>query len=123
NNSLIDYFDEVTIKALALAQRDFDHGTLDRHRLDAIRETVDALIENLSDRDEIPEGIDHGGKWPPPPCPPDLTEEWHGRPVLCVAGRSPLDEAAAALLAHVLEKHGIGARVASASDVSPAQLA
>jgi hypothetical protein len=31
-------------------------------------------------------------------------------PVLCVAGRGPLDEAAAAMLAQLLGKHGIGAR-------------
>ncbi len=122
NNSLVDYFDEVTIKALALAQRDFDRGTLNRHRLSAIRETVDALIENLSDRDEIPEGVD-GGERPLPPGCEDLPEGWRGRAVLCVAGRSPLDEAAAALLAHVLEKRGIGARVVSASEVSPSHLA
>ena len=124
SNSLLDYFDEVTIKALALAQRDADRGTMDRHRLAAIRETVDALIANLSDRDEVPAGIEKEGE-PTPPLPEgdDLPEEWRGRPVLCVAGRSALDEAAAALLAHVVEKRGIGARVVSASEVSPANLA
>ena len=123
NNSLIDYFDEVTIKALALAQRDFDRGTLDRQRLAAIRETVDALIENLSERDEVPQGVDGGEDHPPPSPAAELPESWRGRPVLCVAGRSPLDEAAAALLAHVLEKRHIGARVVSANAVAPSQLA
>ena len=33
------------------------------------------------------------------------------RPVLCIAGRSFLDEAAAALLAQILGKHGIEAKV------------
>jgi len=32
-------------------------------------------------------------------------------PVLCIAGRSLLDEAAAALFAQILEKHGMGAKV------------
>ena len=126
NNSLLDYFDDVTIKALTLAQRDFDRGTLDHHRLSAIRETVDSLIENLSDRDEVPAGVEKEGEpLPPLPAldPEELPENWRGRPVLCIAGRSALDEAAAALLAHVVEKHGIGATVVSASDVSPANLA
>jgi hypothetical protein len=35
-------------------------------------------------------------------------------PVLCVAGRSFLDEAAAALFAQILEKHGTGATVGPA---------
>lgn len=126
NNSLMDYFDDVTIKALALAQRDHDRGVLKRDRLQSIRETVDMLIENLSDHDDVPEGVQGEGE-PTPPLPTEdaerLPERWRGRPVLCVSGRSALDEAAAALLAHVVEKHGIGARVVSASDVSPTQLA
>jgi hypothetical protein len=43
-------------------------------------------------------------------------------PVLCVAGRSALDEAAGALLVHVLHREGIGARVVSAEEVSPNNL-
>jgi hypothetical protein len=38
--------------------------------------------------------------------------------VLCVAGRSPLDEAAAAMLAQLLGKYGLGARVESADAVA-----
>jgi len=33
------------------------------------------------------------------------------KPILCLAGRSFLDEAAAALFAQILEKHGMGAKV------------
>jgi predicted PurR-regulated permease PerM len=123
NHSLTDFFDEVTIKALTLAQRDLDRGALDRHRLTSIRETVDALIENLSERDEVPEGVGDDDDTPPAPETGDLPETWCDRPVLCVAGRSALDEAGAALLAHMVEKRGIGSRVVSASEVSPPQLA
>jgi hypothetical protein len=42
--------------------------------------------------------------------------------VLCVAGRGSLDEAAAAILAQLLEKHGIGARVVPSEAVSVANL-
>jgi hypothetical protein len=42
--------------------------------------------------------------------------------VLCVAGRGSLDEAAAAMLAQLLDKHGIGARVVPADAVSVAKL-
>jgi predicted PurR-regulated permease PerM len=125
NNSLIGFFDEIAIKALVLAQRDLDRGVLGRERLTAVRETMDALIENLSERDEVPEGVEKAGEAPPPPPRPaaELPESWRERAVWCVAGRSPLDEAAAALLAHVLEKHGIGARVLSSNEVSPTHLA
>jgi predicted PurR-regulated permease PerM len=125
NNSLIGFFDEIAINALVLAQRDLDRGVLGRERLTAVRETMDALIENLSERDEVPEGVEKAGEAPPPPPQPaaELPESWRERAVWCVAGRSPLDEAAAALLAHVLEKHGIGARVLSSNEVSPTHLA
>jgi len=33
------------------------------------------------------------------------------KPILCIAGRSFLDEAAAALFAQILEKHGMGRRL------------
>src|SRR5579862_3550048 len=45
-----------------------------------------------------------------------------GSPVLCVAGRGPLDEAAALLLTHLLEKRGVGARIISAADASAARV-
>jgi hypothetical protein len=39
-------------------------------------------------------------------------QEWRGEaPVLCIAGRGPLDEAASYMLAQLLGKHGLGARV------------
>ncbi len=127
SNSLVQYFDDVAIKALALAQRDADRGVLNRERLAHIRDTVEALIENLADHEEVPAGIGAGEKKQRHSTRPleetELKEHWHQRPILCVAGRSALDEAAGALLAHLLEKHGIGARIVSAEDVSPANLA
>jgi hypothetical protein len=39
------------------------------------------------------------------------------RPVLCVAGRGPLDEAVSIMLAQLLEKHGLRARVEGADAV------
>ena len=39
-------------------------------------------------------------------------------PILCVAGRGPLDEAVAAILAQLLRKHGLAARVEGAEAVA-----
>jgi hypothetical protein len=48
-----------------------------------------------------------------------LAPKWQAdAPMLCVAGRGPLDEAAAAMLAQLLEKHGLGARVEGADAVA-----
>ncbi len=51
-----------------------------------------------------------------PPLPilekDELAPEWQTEtPVLCVAGRGPLDEAVAIMLAQLLDKHGLRARV------------
>jgi hypothetical protein len=43
--------------------------------------------------------------------------------VLCVAGRGPLDEAAALLLVDMLGKHGVGARVVSSDETSATNIA
>jgi hypothetical protein len=54
--------------------------------------------------------------------PEELAPSWREKGVLCVAGRGSLDEAAAAMLAQLLEKHGIGARVIPSEAVSVANL-
>ena len=51
--------------------------------------------------------------------PPTWREEGA---VLCVAGRGPLDEAAASLLAQLLGKHGFGARTLAHAEVSRSRL-
>jgi len=49
----------------------------------------------------------------PQPAPRELLPSWRTEePVLCLAGRGPLDEAASAMLAQLLAKHELGARVA-----------
>jgi len=44
------------------------------------------------------------------------------KPVLCIAGRSFLDEAAAALFAQILEKHGMGAKVGPAGALTAGRI-
>ena len=51
---LIDYYDEVVIEGLRLAQADSDRGTLDPSRLADIRDTADIVINSLADQDVLP---------------------------------------------------------------------
>ena len=52
-----------------------------------------------------------------------LGTHWEGKaPVLCIAARSGLDEAVANMLAQILVKHGIGARVEGADALSTANI-
>ena len=51
-----------------------------------------------------------------------LSAAWRvEHPVLCIASRSALDEAAAAMLAQLVQKHGLSARVQPFTDVSSAK--
>jgi hypothetical protein len=54
----------------------------------------------------------------------DLPLSWQGEcPVLCLAGRTQLDEAAAVLFAQLANAHGLAARVESADALSTANIA
>jgi predicted PurR-regulated permease PerM len=121
--SLSVCYDEIVLPALVLAQIDFRRGVLDAKHVAQINDTVHGLITDLSEHEDVtpariirkekPGGSreDDEQDEPPPPDLPvaqDLRADWAGGPVLCIAGRGPFDGAAAAMLAQLLEKHGLG---------------
>jgi predicted PurR-regulated permease PerM len=108
-NSLSAYYDEVAARALMLAQTDVNRGVLDPLRQSRIRDAIKGLIANLADRkDDAVLGADLPDSWRDAPVPP----------VLCVAGRGPLDEAATLLLVDMLSKYGIASRVVASDETS-----
>src|ERR1700730_12239880 len=135
--SLASYYDEVALKGLQLAQADADRGALAQERLAKIRDAVGEFVSNLSDHEDRPpvkinsttdaealsavESVDERlgqedlrvlGKGELPP-------DWQGEyPVLCVAGRSLIDEAAAIMLGHLSTSHGLASRVEAAEALS-----
>jgi predicted PurR-regulated permease PerM len=112
-NSLSAYYDEVAARALMLAQSDVNRGVLDPLRQGRIRDAIKGLIANLAHRkDEDAASADLPESWRDAPL----------EPVLCVAGRGPLDEAAALLLVDMLAKYGIAARVVSSDETSAANV-
>jgi hypothetical protein len=112
SHSLSAYYDEVAARALMLAQADVNRGVLDPLRQTRIRDAIKGLIANLSDRH------DSGAAKALSELPPG----WRTTPVLCIAGRGPLDEAAVLLLVDMLAKYGVGARVVSSDQTSAAQI-
>ncbi|HEX3430681.1 MAG TPA: AI-2E family transporter [Rhizomicrobium sp.] len=125
DHTLCDYYD-VALKALVLAQGDLESGALDDGRSAEFKLMIHGLIQNLADHEEV---VPARGDAASERCPPEKTytdetlpPTWRDRPVLCVAGRGPLDEAAALLLVHLLEKRGIGARMISAEQASAARI-
>ena len=111
HSTLAAYYDEVVARALMLAQADVNRGVLDVVRQTRIRDAIKGVVLNLSERNEE-SGIKRV----------ELPPDWRGKPVLCIAGRGPLDEAAALLLVDMLEKYGIGARVVASDEASAAQI-
>jgi predicted PurR-regulated permease PerM len=117
------YYDEVAIKGLGLAQLDVNRGALDHAHRARIKEAVEWVIDDLSDHDDatepaLQEGATEAAVLPPSLSSEELAADWRETPVLCVAGHGSLDEAAAAMLAQLSEKHGIGARVVPSEAVS-----
>ena len=116
------YYDEVAIRGLALAQLDVNRGALDHARRVRIKEAVDWVIDDLSDHADAPAQTFEEGATGPAAPPPVLAPDWRGTTVLCIAGRGSLDQAAAAMLAQLLARRGIGARVVPSAAVSVANL-
>jgi predicted PurR-regulated permease PerM len=132
---LSSYYDEVALKGLQLAANDVVRGMLEPNKVERLKNSTTELIHDLADyEDVVPEPQDDEGIAGPtadqrrlPKKPPPgghafagghafdrdaLGPEWRGEnSVLCIAGRGPLDEAASRMLAQLLGKHGLGARV------------
>ncbi|WP_424631438.1 AI-2E family transporter [Bradyrhizobium sp. SYSU BS000235] len=138
--SLSAYFDEVAIKGLQLAQIDAKRGALDYTRMSKIRDAVDEFASDLSDQvDFEPEVTAHTKDSEaaaavesisdiavanlPALQKQDLEPNWQGEcPVLCVAARTPLDEAAARLFGQLANAHGLAARIKPAEALSTANI-
>ncbi|SDN07650.1 Predicted PurR-regulated permease PerM [Methylobacterium phyllostachyos] len=127
--SLSSYYNEVVLKALELAARDGARGVLTARQKGAMRTALGELIADLSDRgDAVTEAGGEGeagacSPMPMGPAPDALSRAWT-RPgaVLCISGRGFLDEAAAAILAQILEKRGLGVRTVPFAEASSARI-
>jgi len=130
--SLSTYYDEVALKGLQLAANDAKRGALDHEQLDRVKSTVKHLVGGLAGHEDAnpDKKEDQGALEPPaedqvlPLTPvPDTLETPPPSPwslpgaVLCIAGRGPLDEAASAMLAQLLGKHGLGNRLVGYEEV------
>ena len=130
--SLSTYYDEVALKGLQLAAKDSQRGVLTHGQLEHVEQIIKALVHDLAGHDDVtpkskPAQPDDTALAPAPerrelpnnptpdgaaPTGADLPQAWRGEaPVLCLAGRGPLDAAASAMLAQLLGKHGMGARL------------
>ena len=132
---LSSYYDEVALPGVRLATADVARGALPPDKAERIRTTVLELIDDLAAHDDQPPSSDQllpsavvlpsrETDLPTRPVPGPNFERGGSRPpwdaacpVLCIAGRGPLDDTATAMLAQLLNKHGLGARTAPHSVV------
>ena len=126
DQTLAAYYDLVAMKGLALAQLDVNRGALDHTHRAKIKEAVEWVIDDLSQHDDAPtptaDETAPGAISPMPLSQEELAPGWQGTAVLCIAGRGSLDEAAAAMLAQLLERRGIRTRVVPSEAVSVSNL-
>ena len=132
---LIDYYDDVALPGLRLAAIDARRGAIAADKLDLMRTSMDDLLLDLGRHQDVDLHQARKGNadvptiaeqaLPKPGGAPDsviaqrLPSPWN-KPgsVLCIAGRGPFDVAAAAVLAQLLERQGLGARVVAHDAVS-----
>ncbi len=108
---LAAYYDEVVIKGLELAARDAARGVLTTEQKADIRQSLAGLVEDLAEREDEAAG------------PATANAAWGGEgTVLCVSGRSFVDESACAILAQLLRRRGIGARTVPFADLARARI-
>ena len=138
DRALSSYYDEVAVKGLGLAAADCLRGVLDDARLDRVRQAARELIADLAGHDDTdpapakanaPATKTLAEKALPAADAPAVADHAPGAAwqadgaILCVAGKGPLDDVAAVMLAQLLGKHDLGARTVAFGDVSRDRIA
>ena len=142
---LVDYLDDVALAGLKLAESDAERSSLDAENLDGIGATVDEMMDNLTDFEprrwfrkvhteieveEAPNGLASLANVEQdeevdqlPMLDGALAPGWEAQDaVLCVGGRTPLDDAAASMLAGALQRQGLKARSLPSDAISAAHI-
>jgi predicted PurR-regulated permease PerM len=136
---LSSYYDEVALRGLQLAANDVQRGALPAQKVERLKSAVKELVDDLDRFDDDPRAP---AAEPEPVAGPTIDQQtlpkvasaspksfdperaapqWRSEtPILCIAGRGPLDEAASTMLAQLLVKHGLGARAARYEEASRA---
>jgi predicted PurR-regulated permease PerM len=114
NGSLDRLYDSVILPALAHAEQDRLRGSLDRTMAEEIAEDAIGVIEELEEEQDLLSDEAAGE-----------TAAGASKPisVLCIGARNGLDEAAAAMLAHLLSRRGAGAKTMPRATISGRNLA
>jgi len=112
-SSLAQYYDQVAMRGLALAQADLSRDTLAFERLEAIHRQIEALLSTLA-AGQPDVGTLQRAAAPSP--------EWQvNGTVICIPGRGQLDDLTATMAVQVLQDAGFAARCESNSVLGAGQ--
>ena len=108
-----EYYGEILLGALRLAEGDAALGRLDDARLENIHETISEILEDIASRETngkqaACEGTIEHGKIV------NIDARKLGKPIFCVPGLGRLDDCAGMILADTLKREGYHARVSGA---------
>ena len=106
---LSDYYAQTALPALMLAQADWSRGVLTTPQEERLASTAMAMVADLQAVVEEERAEEPSLQTP--------------RRILCIGGRSGLDDVAAAMLAQVLASEGAETRSLTARDLAPARIA
>jgi predicted PurR-regulated permease PerM len=132
--SLENYYDEILLKGLRLAEADRRLGHLDEDRLNRVLSTVEELVADLEAHHDTGATETASIDMSLSPGAAIAIEQARSqrvsipvqnnlpRSVLCIPGFGNLDAAAALVLAHLLRRHGIGATAEKAGALSMSKI-
>ncbi|MER9232187.1 AI-2E family transporter [Mesorhizobium sp. M0622] len=128
---LVEFYDKVAIPALLLGEQDRVRGVLSDEQRQQVAGSALTMVANLGDsaqeeaeEDDTAAAADSGSREDKEVQGGDDTElpDGTGMSVLCAGGRGELDDAAAAMLAQVLEVQGATVLRASFADMEPGSI-
>lgn len=137
--SLLTYYESVAMEGLGRAQADIRNGLLSPEQIATIAGSASEVVEELETEDqaqpsgglamldvETQDAVDRSPEEDIPPLkiltPDDHRADWSDQAVVCIAGAGPLDEVAARIVVHLLDRHGLPARALPASSLRSAEL-
>ncbi|MER8440196.1 AI-2E family transporter [Mesorhizobium sp. M1393] len=130
---LFEFYDKVAIPALLLGEQDRVRGVMGDEQRRQVAASAQMLVTNLEDSAREETEDDDPATAEPATADEDKQAQGEGAddielpdgadmPVLCAGGRGELDDAAAAMLAQVLEVLGATVSKASFADMDPASI-
>jgi predicted PurR-regulated permease PerM len=110
---LLDYYETVAMPGLALAQVDVRRGVLEADRQAEVCASVERVVDDLSDHEASPLEPTDLKVEATPKVDAEVEAGTHSvRSVLCLAGRTPLDQAACMILVQLLHQANVATRFA-----------